>query len=256
MDLKPAQFAAVVFILALASPRAFAQDTASPAEHPRVSYGTETDFESAFIWRGIAYDNRPVWVPSAWISVSGLSLTAWSIVPMTHAPETTHLRTTTLELAYEKDWNKVRITPALETYLNHPPPGVSDPNTMEGTLALSYPVGPVRVFTMHAFDVWRYKGAYFGQAGARYEKQISRKASVDFAVRSGWASQRFNAVYIGLAKPAFNFAGAEGSLTYYLKPHWYVHPHAEFDNVLDPQLRSQLDWPTVVSFGLAMGLDF
>ena len=196
--------------------------------------------------------------PSAWIARSGFTFTAWSnFAPANRSEsEVAHLHVTDLILTYSRDWKKFRIEPTMEAYLNRRPSDVDDHNTMEGSFKLSYPVGPLRVFTAHAFDVLAYKGAYFGEAGLGWDGRIANNIALAASFRSGWASSKFNDVYIGLDKPAVNFIGTEGSLTYHLKPYLYFRPHFEFSNIADRRLREYLSSRTIVNFGLAMGIEF
>ena len=236
---------------------AFAQDSARPAgERRRFGYGAESDFNSAFVWRGIVWSTRPVMQPSGWVSAYGFTLNTWSNLTLSDTPESVHLHTTELGLMYEREWKKLRIEPSVEAYLNRPPAEIEDPNTMEGSLKLSYPVGPLRIFTRHSLDVLAYGGSYSGEGGVGYEAHFTKRTALALNVRSGWASSKFNDVYIGLGKAALSFIGVEGSLTYHLKPSLYLRPHFEFSSIADRRLRAYLSSPTFVNFGLAMGIDF
>jgi hypothetical protein len=217
------------------------------------TYGAETDFNSGYVWRGLLLDG-PVEQPSAWISAFGFTFTAWSNVSMTSAYGGAGLNSGGLILAYERDWEKLRIEAALDAYMGRQSSDIESRNTMEGSLGLSYPVGPLRIFTTHAFDVLAYRGSYFGEAGLEYERQVTKRSEFTISVRSGWASSKFNDVYIGVDKPAFNFVGAEASLTCYLGSRMYVRPHIEFSSITDRRLRGQLAPADIITFGLAFGL--
>ena len=156
----------VTLAVALEGTRAFGQVSPAGAEqNRRLSYGLEADFNSGYVWRGIAFSNQPMMQPSVWVERSGLTLTAWRNFVLGREPSVAHLRVTDLNLAYSRGWKKLTIEPSLDAFLNQRPPGVQDPNTMEGSLRLSYPAGPLRVFTAHSVDVLAYQGAYFGEAG-------------------------------------------------------------------------------------------
>jgi hypothetical protein len=167
------------------------------------------------------------------------------------------LNTGGLMLTYERDWEKLKMETTLDAYTGQQSSGIRTGiearNTMEGSLKLSYPAGPLRIFTTHAFDVLAYRGSYFGEAGLEYERKVTKSIEFTTAIRSGWASARFNDVYIGVNKSAFNYAGAEGSLTFYLGPRLYFRPHIEFSSITDRTLRSQLSPANIVNFGLAFG---
>ena len=256
-----------ILIIVLSWPPAFAQSSPEyssersySSEHSEddrgLSFGTETDLSSDYAWRGMVLGNRPVVQPSIWISAQRFTLIASRNLTPASTPESLPLHATDLTLTYGRDWKNLRIEPAIEGYLNGRLAGVHDPNTMEGQLKLSYPAGPLRVFTIHSFDVLAYKGSYFGEAGAGYERRVTNRTSFAVSFRSGWASSKFNDAYIGVNKPAFNFVGAEGSFTRYLNRYLYLQPHFEFSNIVDRELRQQLSRPTSISFGLAIGMEF
>ena len=237
--------------------RAFAQDSLqAPRGHQKFAYGAETDFNSAYVWRGIVLTNGPLIQPSAWISASGFTVIAWSNLALDRTSDRARLQDTSVMVTCARDWKKLRIEPAIEAYLNRQPEDIDSSNTMEGSLKLSFAAGPFRVFTIHAFDMLAYKGAYFGEVGLGYERHFTKRTELAVGIRSGWASSKFNDVYIGLDKPAFNFMGAQGALTYHLRPHLYLQPHCEFSRIADRQLREYLSSPTVVNLGLAIGIEF
>jgi len=246
------------------------------------TYGAEMDFNSGYVWRGILLDDGPVWQPSAWISAFGFTLTAWGNVAMTSAsgdafeplpppppplpsppPQSNAALTSAsggaglnsggLILSYERDLEKLKIEAGLDAYMGRMSSDIISRNTMEGSLKLSYPAGPLRIFTTHAFDLWAYRGSYFGAAGLEYSRQVTKNTEFRISVRSGWASAKFNDVYIGVNKSAFNLAGVEGSLTYYLGQRMYFRPHIEFSSITDRMLRAQLAPTNIVTFGVAFG---
>src|SRR5262245_54965079 len=138
------------------------------------TYGAEMDFNSAYVWRGILLDDRPVWLPSAWISAYGFTLTAWGNVAMAGASEGAGMNPGGLILTYEHDWENLKIEAALDAYMGQQSPDIDARSTMEASLKLSFPAGPLRIFTTHAFDVLAYRGSYFGEAGLEYKKQVTK----------------------------------------------------------------------------------
>ena len=218
------------------------------------TYGAEMDFNSRYVWRGLLLDDGPIGQSSAWISAFGFTLTGWSNVAMTDASGVAGLNSGGLILAYDRDWEKLKLEAALDAYIGRMSSDIESRNTMESSLKLSYPAGPLRIFTTHAFDVLAYRGSYFGEAGLEYERQVTKSAEFTISVRSGWASSKFNDVYIGVDKSAFNFVGAEASLTCYLGSRMYFRPHIEFSSVTDRRLRGQLAPADIITFGLAFGL--
>jgi len=227
----------------------------SSEDDQKITYGAEADFNSAYVWRGIVLNSRPVMQPSLWISAYGTTLTAWSNLALTNLSGSPRLQTTDLILTHGRDWKKLKIESTLEAYLNRRPGDIDGRNTMEGSLKLSYTAGRFRVFTIQSFDILTYKGSYFGEAGLGYERRIAKKTELAVSIRTGWASSKFNDVYIGLDKPAFNFIGVESSLTHYVRPYLYLRPHFEFSNITSRRLRQYLSSPTFAEVGLAIGFE-
>jgi outer membrane scaffolding protein for murein synthesis (MipA/OmpV family) len=156
-------------------------------------------------------------------------------------------------LTYDHEWEKLRIEAGLDSYLGRQSSNFDTRNTMEGSLEFSYPIGPLRLYTTHAFDVLAYRGSYFGEARLEHERHVTKCAEITISLRTGWASAKFNQVYIGVNKSAFNFAGAEGSLTYSFGQHMFLMPHIEFSSITDRRLRAQLSPSNIVNFGIAFG---
>ena len=222
-------------------------------------YGAETNFSSGYVWRGILLNQGPVMQPSIWISRYGLTLSAWRNLALARTEDGEHLNVTSLTLEYGRDWKRLTIEPAIETYLTRRYEATDDsdePTTMEGSVKLSYPVGPLRLFTVHAFDILVYRGWYFGGAGVSYKGYVTKRAKLAVSIYSGWASSKFNDVNIGINRRAFNLIGAEGAITYHLRPYLYFRPHLELNNIVNRRLRGELSAPTVLSGGFALGVEF
>jgi hypothetical protein len=241
------------------SPAEMTDKSSSQVSETRASftYGAEMDFSSGYVWRGLLLDEGLIGQPSAWISRSGFTFIAYSNVALTSKSGTAGLKAGGFILTYDRDWEKLRIEAALDTYLGRQSldmgADIEARDTMEGSLKLSYPTGPLRIFTTHAFDLLAYRGSYFGEAGLEYEREVTKSTEFATSIRSGWASAKFNYEYIGVNKSAFNLVGAEGSLTYYRGQHLYFRPHIEFSSITDRRLRAQLSPSNIVNFGLAFG---
>src|SRR5262245_30294471 len=81
------------------------------------TYGAEMDFNSRYVWRGLLLDDGRVGEPSAWISAFGFTLTAYSNVAMTSGSGGAGLRSGSLILTYDRDWEKLKIEAALDGYM-------------------------------------------------------------------------------------------------------------------------------------------
>ena len=232
-----------------------AQDVPGHRQDQGIAFGGEADFNSAYVWRGIVLDNRAAVQPAFWVSGYGFNFTAWNNLALSSRSGDSRLGASDLILTYTHRWNKLTLEPGLEAYLHPSSEEIGDRKTMEGSLRLSFPVGPIRVFTRNTFDVLAYKSSYFGEAGVSYERFVAKPIEFALLLSSGWASSKFNDAYIGVNKAAFNLVAVQGSLTYNSKA-VYIRPHFEFSRVADRQLREELASPTVLTFGLAIGIDF
>ncbi len=242
--------------LLLASGYAIAQEPGSQTKKiPKVTYGFETDFNSRYVWRGIAQSEGPVKQTTAWVSISGFTFYAWGNMVLGREPHRGDFNQGEFSVSYIREWKKLVIEPAFVYYLSRPPENVDDPPTGEVSVKLSYPAGLIRVFTDQNFDLIRYRGAYFGEAGLSYEGRLNRKTTVASEFKLGWASAKFNETNIGVRKRAFNLIGAEVSLTYAPNRCFYLRPHFEWTRISDGQLRRHLTSPTIGNFGLAIGIN-
>jgi hypothetical protein len=253
--------AAACLIFALCCFPAFAQELTqppqeSPPEQPKFAWGVENDFRSSHVWRGLVISDQPVLQPEAWISVSRFTFTAWSNLTLRDTTERTRPRIMELSLEYEHDWRKLRIEPTLEADFYRDPLNVESSKWVESSLRVSYPAGPLRVFTAHSFEVSDYRGAYFGEAGIDYERRLPKNTELEITPSIGWSSAKFNNANIGVAKAAFNLVAVESSLTYYVNKNLYLRPELGFSRIMDAQLRAAVLHPTFLTFGLAIGFGF
>jgi hypothetical protein len=226
----------------------------SQAENWVFAYGGELDFNSRYVWRGIALSDGPVMQPSVWVSAFDLTLEIWGNFVFNDEPNQGEFNEINLILYYSREWKDITIEPSVIVYVY---PNQEDaPATAEALLTLSYPIGPINVFTDQIFDFVEYGGSYFGDAGLYYQHEFKPELLLDFSTSLGWASAEFNKVNIGLSKKALNVLGGGLSLTYYPKEFLYIRPHAELSSILDGDLRDELDDPTILNVGLAIGMEF
>lgn len=255
------EIAAACLTFALCCFPSFAQEPTQPlqqepSEQTKLAWGVENDFRSSHVWRGLVISDQPVLQPEAWISVSGFTLDAWSNLALRDTTERTRPRIMEVSLQYDHDWRKLRIEPTLEADFYHDPLNVESSKWVESSLRVSYPVGPLRVFTAHSFEISDYRGAYFGEAGIDYERHLSEKAKLEITPGIGWASAKFNEANIGVPKAAFNLVAVEGSLTCYVNKNLYLRPELGFSRIMEGQLRAAALHPTFLTFGLTIGVGF
>ncbi len=225
----------------------------------RVNYSFETDFNSRYVWRGLAASEGAVEQSTAKVTINSLTFYAWGNRDLDRGLRRGEFNEIDFGASYAREWKKLIVEPAFDYYQYRSP--VENPSTGEASLKLSYPAGRFRAFIKHSFDVLSYRGAYFGEAGLAYESRlgdsgVKRKMIVASTVTLGWASAKFNEAYIGASKPALNVAGARVALTWTPNRRLYLRPHFEFSHIADRRLRGHLTSPTIGNFGFAAGVNF
>jgi hypothetical protein len=228
---------------------------AEKGKSSEIAYGFETDFNSRYVFRGLAYSQGPVNQSTAWMAVSGFTLYAWGNFVLNREPHQGEFTEMDFGVSYKREWKKLSVEPTFDYYLYRTPAPVKDPPTGEVSLKLTYQIGPAHAFTKQTFDIGRYRGAYLGEAGLAYEHKLNRKTTLATTFSLSWASAKFNEAYAGVPKRAFNLVGAEVSISYAPSRRFYLRPHFELTRIVDGHLRRQLNSPTIGNFGLAFGLN-
>lgn len=242
--------------MACAQPSPGPPEEKQPETNRPVSYGVEIDFRSGYVERGLLIIDRPVVQPFMWVSGGVASLYVWSNITLGETSDGSRPQILDVELTRAHEWKNLTIEPSIRTVFYRDPLSFYSSRSIEGWLYLSYAVGPFRLFVNQSLDVLAYKGAYFGEAGIRFERRVSPRMEVGSSFNTGWASSTFNDAYLGVKKSALNFTGVESWLNVYLKQHFYIGPHFQFSTTLDRALRAELARPTPFFVGLSIGVQF
>lgn len=233
-----------------------------------LSFGAELDGNSRYVWRGLALSDGPVLQPSAWVSLAGFTLTPLANFAFREGDAPAGFNEVDFTLDYSRDIrleargkkreardeSNLTVNPSFSVYLY--PNQADAPPTGELSLALSYPVGPVSIFTDHSVDLIATPGAYFGDAGLSFESDLTQNLAVEASANAGWGSARFNEANFEVNHAALNAAGADLALTWSLGSLFYLRPHAALSVLLDRELRAAVPNPLLITGGLAIGRDF
>ncbi len=229
----------------------------STKESRTIHYGSELDFNSRYVWHGLAWSEGAVVQPSAWVSAFNFTFSVWNNFVLGNEANQGQFNEVDLTLAYDWAWRKLGAKPALQLWLYPNQPGV--PATGQASMELSYPVGPFRFFTSHALDISAYPGAYYGDFGLSFERELSPNLSMSTSLGLAFASSKYNDAYVGLKQTAFAAAGGERgqlSFTYYPKEFLYLRPHLSYSCLLDRRLRTLVEHANLFTFGLVTGVEF
>ena len=236
---------------------AVAQDTSVTRALPTISYGLETAFRSGHADRGFLISDRPVFQPVVWVSGRGTEFSLWGNLALADATDGSRPEIVEAELTRKYEWKKLSIGPAARMYFYHDRVSRSKSQSLEAWLYLTNDFGPFTLFTNHSVDFLDYRGGYFGEAGVESGRTVSPSVKIGGSFGAGWANSRFNDYWAGVAKSAFNRVSAEGWLTVYAKPHFYIEPHVEFSSIVDRDVRAgDLFSPTYSLFRLTTGVQF
>jgi hypothetical protein len=248
----------IAFGLTLLCGFAYAQEAPAGANKEdesaqSISWGRETDYNGKYVWRGLACSRGSVVQPSLWVSARGTTYTVWANGNL-QSKDGRQLNEVDHYLSWEGTWHKASIEPCL--YVSTYPNQQDSPSTANADVKLSWPVGRLSLFTTQSFDVGKYFGAYYGDAGLCFPKKLSKCADLESSISLGWASPKFNETYIGPRISSLNVGIFEISATYRNRRGDYFRPHLTISRLLNDALRSAVEQPNIVNFGLAVGKEF
>jgi len=228
------------------------------------TYGFELDGVSAYLWHGLEQSNGAVMQPWLWGSILDFTVSVWGNYSFVMSdgldnPSLYGDRIDDFELLidYENSFADFTFAPTLQFYFLP-----EDDITGEITLKVSHPLWFVDLYTSHTFDIIGYLGAYFGDIGLAFEKELPAGITISASTALGWASAAFNGANIdsSVEKWALNLFSADVNVTWYALPFLYIYPHCTFAAILDKDLQDALEAQDMnaVNFagGLAVGVEF
>lgn len=232
-------------------------DDPAEGEADGPSIGLELDVSSRYLWRGFAWGDGAVVQPSAWLTHGALWVELWSNAERDPDGSTfAGWRATELDftIGTETTWRGVTITPALAVYDYHD--DEDSPTTAEVLVELSIPAGPVEVVSSHALDVDEYHGAYYGDLGVAFVRQLGEVAEARVTAYTGWASQEFTEVYGGVAVGGLFLLGVTAAVEHCLERGPCVRLHGEATRITRGDLAEAAGGRSRWSVGVAVGHEF
>ena len=192
--------------------------------------------------------------PAAYLTSHNVTLDVWSNFELEPEAGERHFNEADLTISYFKEWRKLNLEPALQTYLY--PRNFDASNTAEASLKIAYPVRSVELFTRHVFDVAAFRGAYFGEAGVDWQRELGRQFELAVSGSTGWGGGRFNEAYFGVARSALNVVSLDVALSWQATRNLQIRPHANLSALVDSRLRDAVREPNLKSLGITMSLSF
>lgn len=216
-------------------------------------FGVEADFVSQYVWRGIALSDGPVLQPSMWFSAYGATFTVWGNFVLNDEANQGQLNEIDFNLGYVYQHKNFFIGSLFLFYL-YPHQDVAA--TGEGSVILGFQKGPFKIFTVQLVDIVAAPGAYFGLAGASFEKELHSRFSLKTSLGVGWANGKFNEVYFEVPKAKANVLAWTLDFNWAVRDPLFLRPHMKVTTLLSSNLKESVDHPTIVSGGLALGVEF
>jgi hypothetical protein len=222
-----------------------------------MSYGLETAFRSGHSDRGFLISDRAVFQPVVWVSGRGTEFSLWGNLALTNATDGSRPDIMEAEVTHNFEWKSLSIGPAVRMWFYRDRVSRSRSNSVEAWLYVSRDLGPLTLFMNHSVDVEDNRGGYYGEAGVETEGMVSPVLEIGGSLGAGWANSTFNDYWAGVAKPAFNRVSAEGWLSVYPIPRFYIGSHVEFSSIVDRDVRAgDLFSPTYFALRLTTGVEF
>lgn len=230
------------------------EEAARVKEERPVSLALEVDVASHYLWRGFVVNNGPVLQPEASLAVYDFTVTLWSNFVLEEDGHQGKFTEIDPSLDYYVEWGRLEIQPSFEYFFY--PNQEDSPSTGELSVWFAHPVGPVRIFTDQVVDVVRYPGAYFGDIGVDFERELLSRLKLTTSATLAWATAKYNDANAGVAKAALNAFYWDFGFVYEPFQFFYLRPHMQVSVLIDPDLRAASVDPTVISGGLALGVSF
>ena len=253
-----ATLAVVLALSLLGAPASFAAGEEPAAGQPAAdesafAWGAEAELATRYVWRGMALSDGAVIQPSAWGSWNAVTLTAWANVSAGWGDDRGSSDELDLIASYELSLGDVTLEPYFIHYHLIDQPGSSD--TGELGIKLALPLGSFELFTEHTVDVEDASGAYFGQLGVSYERELAAAWTATATATIGWGSSDFNEYYLGVPDSGFGLAMADFAITYKLSDALSVRAHIAASTMPDETLQDQVDDPDLVWGGVVVSFE-
>lgn len=236
--------------------QAFCQEFAEPDESVSspIAFGFESDLNSKYISRGLAFSSGGVSQYSLWVTKWNLTGSLWANYDFTTRYGATALNELDPSLTLAASLGKFSFEgTALGYYYPRQP---DYPSTAELSLYISYELPFIQPFMTQTLDIKEYGGAYLGEFGLGYCRDIRENISLEAASEIGWGSAKYNEANLGDSKSGLEFLSIEAELTWNLTSNLYLRPHILMSTILDSEIKALVEKPFLFGTGLAIGGEF
>ena len=218
-----------------------------------LSGGVETETNSRYVWRGLAFSEGAVQQSSLYCGLAGLTATLWLNHDYNSPSGQVGLNEVDLSVGYEFGVGRLSVEPS---YTNYSYPNQEEsPSSGELAAVLSFDLGYFSLRSEQSLDVRTYPGAYYGDLGVECSASLSERWSLEAGALFGWASTEFATAYAGDASQPYRVAGMTGRLSWYPAPWLYVSPLVSVSSQLSPGYESVVGALDLWQVGVAVGTE-
>lgn len=208
-----------------------------------------SDFASRYVWNGLPFSEGAVWQPSFNIEYQGFGASIWTNFVMDDEPNQGQINEIDVTGYYSRKISKLEIDVSL-TYSFYPNPDPASlnfgPPVFQGELILTYPVGPIDLFSNLYVSFINPGGGVFWRMGVGYKKELPLHFSLSTYAQFGLSNGPYNTFYIapvGIRPNLFQYTLA---FPWSPLPGFIVRPQMNVSAILAEDLRSALPNPTLI----------
>jgi len=219
----------------------------------QITWAAETDFNSAYIWRGINYNEGLVIQPNVSATWNSFTATVWGNISAWDRKGVSLKHEVDVNLNYSWAIGNLQIDNALMFYFY---PNVEHwPPTGEALIALGYQLGDLRPFTNAYIDFLTYAGSLYFEHGINYETAINDKLTASGSLLFGWGNGKFYDTYMGPVRTSANLVTFHADLTYAPFGSFYVVPHIDLSRTLSKEVTALIGTYPLFA-GILIGMEF
>jgi outer membrane scaffolding protein for murein synthesis (MipA/OmpV family) len=224
--------------------------TADIQRPSQVAISFEALSVSSYIWRGLEVHRSSVMQYDTTVARGAFTFGTWANVPQfgENNPDEVDL-----SLSYAATLGATELSTSIIAYTF---PADSSSTTAELCVDFSHLIGEANFYLNNAVDVGLYSGAYYGEAGIAFERELSESLTLDARIGMAWATSRFNDSYFGVRHSGINGAFGDLGFTFSKANGTYVRPNISVWSITDPTLRSAVTRSTMFTIGIGVGIAF
>jgi len=225
----------------------------------KIGFSANSVFMSRYMWNGLAYSRGPVWQPNAAVQFYGFGLSVLGNFVLSSEPNQGEFNEVDFAGYYGTKVKKLEIDVSLTyaLYPNDDPTSLNfSQNCLEGSLHLSYPLGPISLFTDISTWFIPRAGGFFADIGVGYQKNLPLNFAMTTAILIGFSNNIYNQMFIADVPGGpnlFNF-----NLTFPWSPvkGLIITPELNVSTLLTGALLAAQRLPTHISGDLTIGYNF